>query len=143
MAGIARISGNALLCCGMLMYANGCYSQITDGSKHPPYTLRYNVEPDNSAIYKDLVPADLRDKHVQDIMRYARKTAVEAGYPLTGPDLDRYSLKGATYTVEAKAWENAGYYMVSFNPDIAQTSHNLEICVEKKTNRVITILQGG
>jgi hypothetical protein len=143
MAGITGIAGNALLSCGMLMSANGCYSQITDVAKHAPYTLRYNAEPDNGAIYKDLIPVDLRDKHVQDVLRYARKTAVEAGYPLTGPDLDRYSMKGGTYPVEAKAWENTRYYMVSFNPGIDETSRNLEICVEKKTNRIITILQGS
>ncbi len=95
-------------------------------------------------MYKDLVPADTQDKRVADAVRYAKETARAAGYPLSGRNLDQYTFHGARYLVEAKAYENSGYYMVLLNPEgLPETSHNLEISIEKKRKRVITILQGG
>jgi hypothetical protein len=112
-------------------------------AKRPQYNLSYNVEPENRDIYKNLAPMDPRNRRVREIVRYAKKTALKAGYPLTGRDLDKYSFGGAHYDIDTKVYQNDRYYMIMLNPRTDVTSHNLQISIEKKTNRVIAILLGG
>jgi hypothetical protein len=111
--------------------------------QRPSYNLHYNAEPANQEIYKNLVSADVHDKRVADVVRYAKQTARTAGYALSGQNMDMYAFEGKRYPLETTVYENAGYYVIVFTPrNMPETSHTLRISIQKKTKKIITILQG-
>ncbi len=109
----------------------------------PKYSIPYKAEGNFENLYKNLKEINDNDKKLEIIL-FAKKIAKEAGYSIAGDNLDKYMISGKEYIIEFKVYENPEFYIVNFLPVGAPTtSNNLEIGIQKETNKIISILKGS
>lgn len=107
------------------------------------YSMSYKAEGNFENLYKNLIEVADSDKKIE-IISYAKSIAKEAGYSISGDNLDKYKLNDMEYPMEIIVYENSEFYIVSLLPiGTPTTSNNLEIGIQKSTNKIISILKGS
>jgi hypothetical protein len=109
----------------------------------PKYGIPYKAEGNFENLYKNLKEINDNDKKLEIIL-FAKNIAKEAEYSIAGKDLDKYIISGKEYVIEFKVYENSEFYIVNLLPvGTPTTSNNLDIGIQKETNKIISILKGS
>lgn len=117
---------------------------IENNTLKQKYTIPYKAEGSFENLYKNLAEVSNTDNKITDLISFAKNIAKEAGYPITGGNLDKFKLNDIEYSMEIKIYENSEYYIVLFLPTgTPTTSNDLKIGIQKDTNKIISILKGS
>lgn len=114
------------------------------GATAATFSIPYKAKGNFENLYKNLVEADVSNNRIKEIINLAKKTANQAGYPITGNELNFYLFNNRIYPLDIKVYENNEYYVIKLLPkDVPITSQDLEVSIQKGTNAIITILKGS
>jgi hypothetical protein len=129
---------------GVIWYGSSCVFACGAETKKDGYSIPYQAVGDHQDIYKNLVDSRLDDPEVKALVSRAKMIAKEAGYTISGEELNSYTFENKQYPLSIKVYENSDYYLIIFVPvGVPITSQDLKISIQKRTGEVVMIFRGS
>lgn len=140
----------------MVFFASNQSCMMANAPKET-YTIPYIAEGQHEGIMRDMLEVSVEDERVVDAVSLAKTVGKQAGYELTGDNLDWYIYEGRKYPIKVRVCENPDYYLVQLHPlfshfategsagvtSLIVTSQELRIWIKKGPMKVVLILKGS